>query len=71
MLCFWLNGFFNSDAGGRAGYYYYYYGWVWPARDLRVFNLNNFRSKKLNGLQYHAGIQQHFICVYTRVASSS
>ena len=38
------------------------------SRDLRVFNSNNFRSKKLNGLQYHAGIQQHFIRVYTRVA---
>ena len=42
------------------------------SRDLRVFNSNIFRSKKLNGLQYHAGIiQQHFIHVYTRVASSS
>ena len=65
--------FLNSDAGGRAGYYYYYYGWVWPARlkveiaeDLRVFNSNNFPSKKLplNGLQYH--IQQQFIRVYAR-----
>ena len=64
MLCFWLSGFFNSDADGRVIIIIIMVGVACEtkSRNLRVSNSKNFPSKKLllNGLQYHAGIQQHF-----------
>ena len=72
MICFWSLGFFNSDAGGRVIIIIIMVGVACDTKlanagDLRVFNLNNFPSKKLPlnglGLQYRAGIQQHFVGV--------
>ena len=58
MLCFWLSGFFNSDAGGRAIIIMLGVACETKSRNLRVSNSKNFPSKNLllNGLQYHAGI---------------
>ena len=71
MICFWSLGFFNSDAGGRVIIIVIIMVGVAceiklaNVGDLRVFNLNNFASKKLilNGLQYRTGIQQHLVGV--------
>ena len=71
MICFWSLGFFNNDAGGRVIIIIIIMVGVAcdtklaNAGDLRVFILNKLPSKKLplNGLQYRAGIQQHFVDV--------
>ena len=68
MICFWSLGFLNSDASGWG--IIIMVGVACDTKlanteNLRVFNLNNLPSKKLllNGLQYCAGIQQHFVDV--------
>ena len=60
--------FFNSDAGRRVIIIIIMMGVACEtkSRNIRVSNSKNFPSEKLllNGLQYHAGIQQYFIGVY-------
>ena len=50
MLCFWLSGFFNSNAGGRVIIIIIMGGcglrdYIDKSRDLRVFNSNNIYLK--------------------------
>ena len=73
MLCFWLSGFFNSDAGRRVIIIIIMVGVACKTKIRRSqgLQLEYFFIEKLplNGFQYHTGIQQHFSGVYMHVAS--